>query len=274
MVYARMLSHSGLSPVEYSFVTVDYEVKGKKEAKGEKKIALPLNSAIGKKISLVFTGEIRCVSCGAVTKKSFNQGACYKCFITLAENDMCILRPDTCHFHQGTCREPEWGKAQCFKKHSVYLANTSGLKVGITKENPVSKRWVDQGAVQALAIYETESRLEAGLVESEFAKFISDKTSWQKMISGNPEKLDLKKEFQKLTEKVKLDKKLTPLSVKETEILYPVQDFPKKKVHKKFEAGTAQSDILVGIKGQYLLFETGVMNVRNYEGYSFEIEIH
>ncbi len=274
MAYARMLSHSGLSPVEYSFVTVDYEVKGKKEAKGEKKTAIPLNSAIGKKISLVFTGEIRCVSCGAVTKKSFNQGACYKCFITLAENDMCILRPDTCHFHQGTCREPEWGKMNCFKKHSVYLANTSGLKVGITKENPVSKRWVDQGAVQALAIYETESRLEAGLVESEFAKFISDKTSWQKMISGNPEKLDLKKEFQKLTEKVKLDKKLTSLSANETEILYPVQDFPKKKVHKKFEAGTAQSDILVGIKGQYLLFATGVMNVRNYEGYSFEIEIH
>ena len=64
--------------------------------------------------------------------------------MNLASNDLCIMRPETCHHHLGTCREPEWGLQNCFKKHTLYLANTSGIKVGITKENPVTKRWVDR----------------------------------------------------------------------------------------------------------------------------------
>jgi hypothetical protein len=65
---------------------------------------------------------------------------------------MCILKPEQCHYEAGTCREPEWGLAQCFKPHYVYLANSSGIKVGITRESQIPIRWIDQGAVQALPI--------------------------------------------------------------------------------------------------------------------------
>ena len=129
--YLRMLSHKEVSPVEYNLVTVDYKDDIEKESE------LALNSLIGKTMKLSFTGEIRCIHCGKKTKKSFAQGNCYPCFINLAKNDLCILKPETCHHHLGTCREPDWGLKNCFKKHTVYLANSTGIKVGITKENPI-----------------------------------------------------------------------------------------------------------------------------------------
>ena len=71
---------------------------------GDERIAL--NPLIGKRIALEFTGAIRCIACGRVTRKSFNQGYCYPCFKSLAQCGMCILRPELCHYHEGTCREP------------------------------------------------------------------------------------------------------------------------------------------------------------------------
>jgi Protein of unknown function (DUF2797) len=270
-----MLSHSGLSPVEYSFEAVIYSEIKKKKASGEKKISFPANEMIGKKLRLSATGEIRCTDCGDLTKKSFNQGSCFKCFMNLASNDLCIMKPETCHFHLGTCREPEWGKANCFKKHTVYLANSSGLKVGITKENPVTKRWVDQGASQALAMFEVETRLDAGLVEIEFAKYISDKTSWQKLIAGDATKIDLVKEKQKLLETIDKGKIKSVKDVKpnQIEIQYPINSYPKKKVSIKPEPNKPIEDTLLGIKGQYLLWENGVTNIRSYGGYFMKLEV-
>lgn len=89
-----------------------------------------MNAAIGKQIRLKFDGEIHCVACGRLTKKSFNQGHCYPCFRALASCDMCIMKPETCHFALGTCREPEWALSHCMQPHYVYLANSSGIKVG------------------------------------------------------------------------------------------------------------------------------------------------
>jgi hypothetical protein len=266
-----MMEHSGLEPVEYTFKVVDYSQKKKTSATGEIPKSMPMKDLIGKKIKLEFTGEIRCENCGRVTTKSFNQGSCFKCFMSLASNDMCILRPETCHFHENTCREPEWGKANCFKKHIVYLANTSGIKVGITKENPYTKRWVDQGAVAAIPIMEVQSRLDAGLVEVEFSKFISDKTSWQKMISGDPPLIDLSLKLKELLKQVDFQKKVSNTKLfdkqKITTIQYPILHYPKKKKSLKPEPSKPIEDVLVGIKGQYLLFENGVINIRTYVGY-------
>ncbi|MCB1179159.1 MAG: DUF2797 domain-containing protein [Leptospiraceae bacterium] len=265
-----MMVHSGLDPVNYEFEVVNYKEVKKRNAFGEIEIRIPLNELIGKKIKLEFSGEIRCVNCGTISKKSFGQGNCFKCFMNLASNDMCILRPEDCHFHLGTCREPEWGKKNCFKSHIVYLANTSGLKVGITKENPHSKRWVDQGAVEAIPIYEVESRIDAGKIEVEFAKFISDKTSWQKMIAGPPPQIDLLKSLKELKTKVNLKAKVEKFKElkigKSTKINYPVEKYPSKKKSLKPDKDLPIEDIVVGIKGQYLLFENGVINLRSQAG--------
>jgi len=101
------------------------------------------------------------------------------------------MKPETCHYEAGTCREPSWGEEFCFQPHVVYLANSSSIKVGITRQTQIPIRWIDQGAVQALPIFRVQSRYISGLVEIAIAKHVSDKTSWQQMLKNKAEPIDL-----------------------------------------------------------------------------------
>ncbi|MEX2366121.1 MAG: DUF2797 domain-containing protein, partial [Pseudohongiellaceae bacterium] len=89
------------------------------------KQTIPFNPLIGQHLSLEFLGEIHCIECGRKTSKSFNQGYCYPCFRSLAQCDSCIVKPEQCHYFEGTCREPGWGEQHCLQDHVVYLANSS-----------------------------------------------------------------------------------------------------------------------------------------------------
>ena len=89
---------------------------------------VPMNELIGKSLQLKYEGEINCIACGRKVKKSFSQGYCYPCFSSLAQCDMCILKPETCHYFEGSCREPQWADEHCMQDHVVYLANSSGIK--------------------------------------------------------------------------------------------------------------------------------------------------
>ena len=243
---------------------------------------LALNPRIGQYLEFRYRGKIFCVHCHKKTAKSFNQGYCYPCFIRLAQCDMCIMKPETCHFAAGTCREPEWGLNFCFQPHVVYLANSSGVKVGITRKNQVPTRWIDQGAVQALPIFEAESRYVSGLVESALAKHVSDKTSWQQMLKNNVLTLDLpalrdnllatcaeqlagiRQQFGKLA--------LIDLAeANSLDIHYPVLQYPSKVKSFNLDANPSVAGVLQGIKGQYLIFDSGVINIRKYAGYEIEI---
>ena len=121
-----------------------------------------MNPHLGLTITLEFLGEIRCIACGRKINKSFNQGYCFPCVRSLACCDMCVVKPETCHYDKGTCREPGWGETHCLVPHTVYLANSSGVKVGITREPQQRTRWMDQGASQALPILTVMTRLDAG----------------------------------------------------------------------------------------------------------------
>ncbi|MGD8525181.1 MAG: DUF2797 domain-containing protein, partial [Thioalkalispiraceae bacterium] len=139
------------SPVEYQLPI------------GEQRVSM--NKLLGSSISLRYEGEINCIACGRKTSKSFNQGYCYPCFKSLARCDTCIIKPELCHYFKGTCREPEWGEQHCMQDHFVYLANSSGIKVGITRGSQVPTRWMDQGASQALPIFRVKNRLISGQLE-------------------------------------------------------------------------------------------------------------
>ncbi len=243
-----------------------------------------LNPVIGHAIKLQYTGNIYCIYCGRKTSKSFNQGYCYPCFTSLARCDMCIVRPERCHYHKGTCREPEWGLEQCFQPHYVYLANSSGIKVGITRESQIPTRWIDQGAVQALPIMKVQSRLISGLVEIELARHVSDKTSWQKMLKNMQVDVDLSARRDELLEAC--SKEIAALSDKfggsaieiltaETmvEINYPVHAYPSKVKSFNLDKIPEVSGVLEGIKGQYLLLDSGVINIRKFAGYEVELSI-
>ena len=126
---------------------------------------ISLNPLLGRRLQLRFEDAIYCTACGRKTNKSFNQGYCFPCFQKLAACDSCIVSPEKCHFAAGTCREPSWAEQFCMTDHWVYLANSTGLKVGITRGNQVPTRWLDQGASAAVLFARTATRHLAGLVE-------------------------------------------------------------------------------------------------------------
>lgn len=245
---------------------------------------LPLNEIIGRELTLQYHEHISCSHCGKKTKKSFSQGYCYPCMQKLAQCDMCIMKPETCHYDQGTCREPEWGETHCFIPHYVYLANTSGLKVGITRHTQIPTRWIDQGATQALPIFKVSTRLQSGLVEIALAEFIADKTNWRTMLKGNAEPIDLKARALEIIPKI--SEKLDTIRIKYGEeaveqlnedivsLSFPVEEFPSKITSFNFDKTPLVSGILTGIKGQYLYFDTGVINIRKFSSYHIQASVN
>ncbi len=239
-----------------------------------------LNPLLGKPLRFEFLGEMQCVGCGRAIKKTFQQGYCFPCVKTKAACDLCIVKPERCHYHLGTCREPEWGQAHCMQKHVVYLANTSGLKVGITRLQNIPKRFIDQGAVQALPLFEVESRYHSGLIEVSIAKHLNDKTNWRKMLQGAPELLDLSLEKEKLRETLlqevdtlvhRHEIKLQPAAHPHISLQYPIQKYPDKLISLSFDKTPVIEGVLEGVKGQYLMLSTGVLNIRNFSGYAVRL---
>jgi Protein of unknown function (DUF2797) len=245
---------------------------------------LDLNPLIGQPIKLHYSGKIFCVHCQKKTSKSFNQGYCYPCFIKLAQCDMCIMKPETCHYAAGTCREPSWGEEFCFQPHIVYLANSSGIKVGITRQSQIPTRWIDQGAVQAIPVFQVASRQVSGLVEVALAKHVSDKTSWQQMLKNNVQPLNLPTlrdellakctdELSVIRDRFGADAVHFLADAEVVDIHYPVLQYPTKVKSFNLDKDPEVSGVLQGIKGQYLLLDTGVINIRKFTGYEVEVDL-
>lgn len=248
---------------------------------GEERV--DLNPLIGSHLAFEFTGTINCVACSRKTSKSFNQGHCFPCFRKLAACDICIMSPEKCHFDQGTCREPDWAENNCFVDHIVYLANTSGIKVGITRHSQVPTRWMDQGATQAQPIARVRHRQLSGLLETSLANHVKDKTAWQTMLKGDGERVSLEEKRQLLMDLCADDisslqdrfglQAITLLRGEPTvDITYPVMEFPTKVKAHNFDKTPRVEGRLMGIKGQYLIFDTGVLNIRKFGGYHVHLE--
>ena len=242
---------------------------------------MPLNPHIGSAIKLAYTGRIACLECGRATKKSFSQGYCYPCFKRLAQCDMCIVSPERCHFDQGTCRDESFAEDFCMQPHIVYLANSSGLKVGITRPANLPTRWIDQGAVQALPILSVMTRQQSGLVEVAFKQHISDKTNWQQMLKSDGEVIDLveardtllpqvEKELGDLTERFGIQAVQPIIDAEVQRFVYPIDKYPTKVKSHNLDKNPEIEGVLEGIKGQYLILDTGVINLRKFTSYEIE----
>lgn len=244
--------------------------------------SVAMNPLLGNKLTIKFTGQINCVHCGRNISKSFNQGYCYPCFQSLAQCDSCIIHPERCHFDLGTCREPQWGEKYCMQDHIIYLANSSGVKVGITRATQVPTRWIDQGAVQALAIVRVRTRLQSGSLEVLFKQHVADKTNWRDMLKGGNHHTDLQVERDRLVGECQKDiddlvqrfgfHAISVLNgIEPVQIEYPVLRYPEKITSLNFDKDPLVEGTLEGIKGQYLIFDTGVINMRRFAGYNLEI---
>ncbi|OOV86733.1 hypothetical protein BTA35_0212020 [Oceanospirillum linum] len=243
-----------------------------------------LNDLVGKKLKFSFHGAINCSHCGRKTKKSYSQGFCYPCFKKLAQCDTCIMSPEKCHYDAGTCREPEWGEKFCFQDHIVYLANSSGLKVGITRETQIPTRWMDQGALAALPIFRVKTRKQSGLVEDAIRQHASDRTNWRNMLKGLSPEIDLLAERDRLLELAKdeisalqaefgLEAIYPLLDAKPFVFSYPVVQHPEKVTALNLDKTPEVEGTLRGIKGQYLILDSGVLNIRKFSAYHVDLEI-
>lgn len=233
-----------------------------------------MNARIGKHIRLEWNGIINCLACKKVTKKSFGQGFCYTCFMNAPESAECIIRPELCRAHLGEGRDPEWEEKHHNKPHIVYLAASSAVKVGITREDQVPTRWIDQGATAAIRLAETENRYEAGRVEVALKEFFTDRTNWRKMLTNDVDNtIDLEEEKWALEEHLPAD--IMDLFSENDEIVnlnYPVLEFPTKVKSLSFDKTPVIEGVLKGIKGQYLFFGNNeVLNIRKHTSYYVEI---
>jgi hypothetical protein len=234
---------------------------------------ISLSAEIGNSIRMKFLSERTCGNC----KKSVNRleggGYCKNCFLTLARCDRCFVSPERCHFAQGTCREPQWGESYCMQPHVVYLANSSGPKVGITRQNRNFYRWLSQGAVQGMVIAHAPTRRDAGLLEVEIKSKVSDKTNWRRMVSSTPHTLDLLRLAEQLQASIKLPVGTAWVDdMQDYKLTYPIQSHAPAQRLAVNETHSELLDNLLGIKGQYLLLSQGAFNVAAHVGMAVEVE--
>lgn len=243
----------------------------------EEKEIVPLNELVGKTVYLTFEQQINCVITGRKIKKTYGEGMSYEAFISSPQAVESIIRPELSQAHLGIAlRDLEWEVAHDVQPHFVYLALTSGVKVGVTRAPHIPSRWIDQGAWKTIILAETPYRQAAGLIEVALKDYMSDKTDWRKMLRNEQNyEINLLDEKQAVKAKV-------PVELQEyisrndvvTEIHYPVLNYPDKVKSLKLDKVPVIHKKLTGIKGQYWLFEDGsVINIRSHSGYFVSIEV-
>jgi len=243
----------------------------------EERVAeLPLADYLGGEIELRFDGRINCTACGRDLKKTFGQGFCYPCFQSRADADICMVKPELCHHGEpdNPCRDEEFAQAHCFRPHVLYVSLTSGMKVGITRRPNVPSRWIDQGAVRAIPVAELPSRREVGLVEVKLAESYADKTHWMRMLKEENPEGDLADTAAKVVadlEAMGVAGVLPEAERVERVFRYPVLEYPAKVKSFNLDKAPTAGGVLKGVKGQYLIFDGGVINVRKFSGYRVEV---
>ena len=234
-----------------------------------------VNQLLGKNIEIQFQGY-QCLNCNK-KKKIWRQGFCFDCFTSSASAGDWIMKPELSTAHLDIeDRDLAYEKKVQLQPHIVYLALSSEVKVGVTRDSQVPTRWIDQGATQAIAVVEVPNRYLAGITEVALKKLYADKTNWQKMLKNDVAPTDLFKEKASL-------KYLIPKEAQDyfdinnnniTQMYFPVLEYPKKVTSLNLEKTTNFEGKLMGIKGQYLIFDDGtVFNVRTFEGFVVTISV-
>ncbi len=236
---------------------------------------LNLNQILNKELTISFI-KYQCLNCSQ-DLPIYRQGFCKTCFYETPTAGDWIMRPElsTAHLDKED-RDLEYEKKVQLQPHIVYLANSSNIKVGVTRKSQVPTRWIDQGAHEAIAIVEVPNRYLAGLTEGALKEHIGDKTNWRKMLTNDIQDEDLVEYRNNLRKYI--PEEAAPYYLEnnsETQLAFPVLQYPKKVKSLNLDKTPIYSGILKGIKGQYLIFEDNmVFNVRGSEGYVVGLEVN
>lgn len=258
-VFKKMITEEG-SPIQY-FLEMKQHI-------------LHLNQYIGKKIHFKHVGY-ECLNCHE-DKLIFRQGFCKKCFFETPMAGDWIMNPELSKAHLAIeDRDLEYEQNMQLQPHVVYLANSSNIKVGVTRKSQIPTRWIDQGAEQAIPLAIVPNRYLAGIAEVALKDHVADKTNWRKMLTSKSPEADLYAEKNVL--KNYLPEEVQPFyqdDFKEYHFEFPIGVYPEKVSSVNMSKTPEFEKILQGIKGQYLIFDDQtVLNVRSNEGYYMEITI-
>src|SRR5690554_2564034 len=236
---------------------------------------LHVNQLLDKKVSITFL-RYQCLTCG-LQKRIYRQGCCYDCFFQSPHTAAWVISPELSKAHLDIeDRDLVYEKEIQLRPHVVYLANSSNIKVGVTRKSQIPYRWIDQGAHEAIEIVEVPNRYLAGIVEVALKDHISDKTNWRMMLRNDLKdedlvhwRNDLKKYIPEEAAAYYLENNA------ETNLQFPVLKYPEKPKPLNLIKSPYYEGVLKGIKGQYLLFDDDtVFNVRSNEGFVVSIRVN
>lgn len=236
---------------------------------------LNMNQVLNKSLEITFL-KYQCLNCGQ-DKQIYRQGFCKNCFYEIPSAGDWIMRPELSTAHLDIeDRDLIYEKKIQLQPHIVYLANSSTLKVGVTRKSQVPTRWIDQGAHEAIEIAEVPNRYLAGIIEISLKDHIGDKTNWRKMLTNEVVDEDLVQWRNQLKQYIPAEAQTYVLeNNQETHLRFPVLQYPTKVKSLSLEKTNSYNGILKGIKGQYLIFEDEtVFNIRGSEGYFVSLQIN
>ena len=234
-----------------------------------------MNQALERELEIELI-KTQCLNCGE-DRPIFRQGFCKSCFFESPLAGEWIMKPElsTAHLDRED-RDLDYEKQMQLQPHIVYLANSSNVKVGVTRKAQLPTRWIDQGAHEAIPIVEVPNRYLAGITEMALKEHVSDKTSWQKMLKNDLEDVDLQAWRERL--RGYIPEEAAPYFLdrqEEVHMEFPVLRYPQKVKSLKLEKAHQYRGVLKGIKGQYLIFEDDtVFNIRGNEGLYVGLDIH
>lgn len=236
---------------------------------------LNMNQLLDKTITIQFIKH-QCLNCG-LDKLIYRQGFCKSCFFDIPQAADWIMRPElsTAHLNKED-RDLEYEKKVQLQPHIVYLANSSNVKVGVTRKSQIPTRWIDQGAHEAIEIVEVPNRYLAGITEVALKDYVSDKTNWRSMLKNDIKDENLVVWRERLKQYIPDEAKdYFIASNSETNLEFPVNKYPSTPKSLNLEKEQTFSGKLVGIKGQYLIFDDDtVFNIRGNEGLFVGISIN
>lgn len=225
-----------------------------------------INQLLNKKLSITFI-KYQCLSCGV--NEIYRQGFCKSCFFKIPQAGDWVMRPELSKAHLGEeDRDLEYEQKVQLQPHIVYLANSSNVKVGVTRKTQVPTRWIDQGAHEAIEIVEVPNRYLAGITEVALKEYVSDKTNWRTMLKNEIQDEDLVAWREQLRSHIPSEaQKYFIENNTETSLEFPVEQYPSKVKSLNLAKESSYEGVLKGVKGQYLIFEDDtVFNVRANEG--------
>ena len=228
---------------------------------------LNVNQVLDKRLKISFI-KFQCLNCGN-DRPIYRQGFCRTCFFDIPSAGDWIMRPELSTAHLGKeDRDLDYEKKVQLQPHIVYLANSSNVKVGVTRKTQVPTRWIDQGAHEAIEIVEVPNRYLAGITEVALKDHIGDKTNWRKMLTNSVTDENLVEWRTKLKPYIPSEAQAYFLDHQvETHLEFPVRHYPEKVKSLNLKKTPEFEGVLKGIKGQYLIFEDStVFNVRGNEG--------